>query len=239
MHPDAPTFTTTLVDNCVPLSPRQWPVEEDSHRSSFSGPARRHIRHPAPPEPQAPGRHLAAPGMSVSSSSNSLYPQWDYQQPIPQPLSNLQSQLPPGDMFRRHTTDDIRQHGWQVNSPFSELGTPHRPPSPGKPPNGYRDASLYDMPWAPGPSIFMPQTSPPWNEGGGSNHDGRGGGIAGSFGGSKLPHPQQAGHAAPPARRSSLASSSVHALLNPPDSAVERDHVNDGGPDDRKRKRMM
>ncbi|KAI5848172.1 HSF-type DNA-binding-domain-containing protein [Tricharina praecox] len=240
MHRDAPTFTTTLVDNGVPLSPRQRPVEDDSLRGSFSGPPRPYFRHPAPPAPQAPGRRLAAPGMAGSSSPNSLRPQRDHQQPIPHPLSNLQSQSPPGHLSRRHTTADIRQHGWQVNSPFSGIGqTPHWPPSPGKPPNDYRDAGPYDMSQAPRPSIFSSQTTPPLNEGGMGNHDGPGGGIAWGFGGTKFPPPREAGHTAPPTRRSSLASSSVHALLNPPDSAMDRDGVSDGEPDDRKRKRMM
>lgn len=239
MHRDAPTFTTTLVDNGVPLSPRQRPVEDDSLRGSISGPPRPYFRHPAPPAPQAPGRRLAAPGMAGSSSPNSLRPQRDHQQPIPHPLSNLQSQSPPGHLSRRHTTADIRQHGWLVNSPFSGIGqTPHWPPSPGKPPNDYRDAGPYEMSQAPRPSIFASQTTPPLNEGGMCNHDGPGG-IAWNFGGTKFPPPREAGHTAPPTRRSSLASSSVHALLNPPDSAMDRGGVSDGEPDDRKRKRVM
>lgn len=231
---DPPTFTTTLVDNGVPLSPRQRPVEDDSRRSSFSGqPRSGYFRPPAPPS--QPSRRLASAGISGSSSPNSLRPQRDPPQPIPHPLSNLQSQSPPNHLSRRHTSADIRQHGWQVNSPFSGIGqTPHWPPSPGKPPNDYRDGG-YEMPHQPRPSIYAPQTTLSFNEGtgAGGGHEG----VSWSFG-TKFA-PREAGHTAPPTRRSSLASSSVHALLNPPENATEREGVSDGEPDDRKRKRMM
>jgi hypothetical protein len=229
---DAPTFTTTLVGDGIPLSPRQRPVEDDSRRSSFSGPHRSgYFRPPAPPS--QPSRRLASAGISGSSSPNSLKPQRDPQQSIPHPLSNLQSQSPPSHLSRRHTSADIRQHGWQVNSPFSGIGQmPHWPPSPGKPPNDYRDGG-YEMSHQPRPSLFLSQTTPPLNEGAGGSHEG----VGWSFG-SKFA-PREAGHTAPPTRRSSLASSSVHALLNPPESGMERDGVSDGEPDDRKRKRLM
>ncbi|KAF8246236.1 hypothetical protein K440DRAFT_553861 [Wilcoxina mikolae CBS 423.85] len=232
---DAPTFTTTLVDNNVPLSPRQRPVEDDSRRSSFSGPPRPgYFRQPAPPLIAQPPRRLVSTGIAGSASPNSLRPQREPQQPIPHPLSNLQSQSPPSHISRRHTSADIRQHGWQVNSPFSGIGqTPHWPPSPNKLPNDYRDGG-YEMSHQPRPSLFASQITPPLAEGMNNNE-----GVSWSFGGAKFPPSREGGHTAPPTRRPSLASSSVHALLNPSEPSSERDGISDGEPDERKRKRMM
>jgi len=220
------------MDSGAPLSPRQRPVEDDSRRSSFSGSSRPgYFRPPAPPHMSNPPRRLASVGMPGSASPNSLRPQPNPHQPIPHPLSHLQS--PPIHLSRRHTSADIRQHGWQVNSPFSGIGTPHWPPSPSKPPNDYRDGS-YEMPQHPRPSIFASQTTPPLSEATtGSNEGGW------SFGNARFPLSREAAaHTAPPTRRSSLASSSVHALLNPPEGKVDRDGASDGEPDDRKRKRI-
>ena len=232
---DAPTFTTTLVDNNVPLSPRQRPVEDDSRRSSFSGPPRPgYFRQPAPPHISQSPRRLVSTGITGSASPNSLRPQRDPQQPIPHPLSNLQSQSPPSHISRRHTSADIRQHGWQVNSPFSGIGqTPHWPPSPNKLPNDYRDGG-YEISHQPRPSLFASQITPPLAEGMNNNE-----GVSWSFGGAKFPPSREGGHTAPPTRRPSLASSSVHALLNPSEPSSERDGISDGEPDERKRKRIM
>ena len=236
---DAPTFTTTLVDNSVPLSPRQRPVEDESRRSSFSGPTARpgYFRPPAPPHLSQPPRRLVSSSMagSGSGSPNSLRPQRDPQQPIPHPLSqNLQSELPPNHTGRRHTSADIRQHGWQVNSPFSGIGqTPHWPPSPNKLSHDYRDGG-YDMLHQHRPSLFASQITPPLAEGMGSNNDSA---PWGNFG-IKYTPAREGGHTAPPTRRPSLAASSVHALLNPSEPSLERDGISDGEPDERKRRRV-
>ena len=244
---EAPTFS---IDN-VPLSPRQRPVEDDSRRSSFSGPTRPgYFRPPAPPHLSQPPRRLAssiAGSGSGSGSPNSLRPQRDPQQPIPHPLSqNLQSELPPNHTVRRHTSADIRQHGWQVNSPFSGIGqTPHWPPSPNKLSHDYRDGA-YEMPHQPRPSLFASQITPPLAEGmGGSSSSSNDSAPWGNFG-IKYPPAREGGHTAPPTRRPSLAASSVHALLNPCEPSLERERerereregISDGEPDERKRRRM-
>ncbi|KAI5784093.1 HSF-type DNA-binding-domain-containing protein [Pyronema domesticum] len=254
---DAPTFAATLVDERIPLSPRQRPLEDDSRRSSFSGPQSRpgggpgYFRQPAPPRLQQPPSRLHALG---SGSPNSLRPQREPTAPIPHPLSNLQSQSPPSHMARRHTSADIRQHGWQVNSPFSGIGqTPHWPPSPSKHGHNsdYRDSyerisererierndrggdMMREM-HTPRPSLFASQITPPLQEVGNTQGDGVGQGwnfgkFQGSLGG---------GHTAPPTRRPSLAASSVHALLNPSEPSSERDG-SDGEQEERKRKRIV
>lgn len=227
-----PAFSSTL-DNCVPLSPRQRPIEDESRRSSLSGQGRSgYFRQPAPPHLSNPPRRHAV-GMTGSSSPNSLRPQPNNQsEPIQHPmLSNLQSATAM-NLSRRHTSADIRQPGWQVNSPFSGIGqTPHWPPSPIKPTNEYRDGN-YEISQQPRHSVFAPQTTPPLSENTGGN-DGPWGFVPNKFSLSR-----DAAHTAPPSRRCSLAASSVHALLNPPESLVERDGMSDGEPDDRKRKRM-
>lgn len=60
-----------------------------------------------------------------------------------------------------------------------------------------------------------------------------------SFEHPKFPLSREAGHTSPPTRRSSLATNSVHALLNPPDANMDRDGHSDGENEDRKRKRIM
>lgn len=231
----APTFTTTLVDNGAPLSPRQRPVEDDSRRSSINGPPRTggYFRPPAPPHMSQPPRRLAA-AISGSGSPNSLRPQRDPQQAIPHPLSNLQSQSPPGQLGRRHTSADIRQPGWQINSPFyGGIGqNSHWPPSPSKHPNDYRDGGFDGPPHHQhGRSPFASQAPESTTNGNDA--------PTWSFGGvSRFPVTRESGHTAPPTRRSSVVSSSLHALLNP-ESTSERDGASDGEPDDRKRKRMV
>ena len=234
----APTFTTTLVDNGAPLSPRQRPVEDDSRRSSISGPLRTggYFRPPAPPHMSQPPRRLAA-ALSGASSPGSLRPQRDPQQPIPHPLSNLQSQSPPSHLGRRHTSADIRQPGWQINSPFfggnmgNAQNNPHwGPNSPLKPPNDYRDGG-FDGPQQHQHtrSPFAPQVPESTTNGNDV--------PSWSFGAASRFPVRESGHTAPPTRRSSVVSSSLHALLNP-ESTSERDGVSDGEPDDRKRKRL-
>ncbi|KAL0633503.1 Flocculation suppression protein [Maublancomyces gigas] len=94
------------------------------------------------------------------------------------------------------------------------------------------------------PPIFSSQTTPPLSETASTN------GVADSpwtFGAPPKFVPREVAHTAPPTRRSSLASSSVHALLNPTDhSSGEdarervRDGMSDGEPEDRnKRKRIQ
>lgn len=217
------------MDTSVPLSPRQRPAEDDSRRSSLSGHLRPgYFRPPAPPHMSGPSRRYGSVGPTGSSSPNAPRPHQPTQPPPQHPLANAHS--PPGHLSRRHTSADIRQHGWQASSPFSGIGqTQNWPPSPSKMAPEYRDIT-YEMPQQSRPSIFASQTAPPQSEGAQIHETGW------NFGNAR--YPPREGHTAPPTRRSSLASSSVHALLNPPDRSADRDGMSDGEPDERKRKRM-
>lgn len=215
-----------------PLSPRQRPTDDDSRRSSIAsirpGPA---FRPPAPPYGANPPRRHG-PSNLGNSSPSSLRPQPSPLHLTPHPLSSYQS--PQSHLTRRHTAADIRVHqqqsGWQSNSPFSGLGQSSLwPPSPGRPPNApeFREPN-YDAPSSRPPAITT-QTAPESN---GENH------FWQTHGNAKFGNLRDGGHTAPPTRRSSLATNSVHALLNPPD-AMDRDGHSDGENDDRKRKRMI
>lgn len=228
-----------LPDNAAPLSPRQRPADDDSRRSSFSGQFRAggYFRPPAPPHIANPPRRFGSAGLAGPSSPNSLRPQpapQPSQQPSQHPLATYQS--PPSHLSRRHTSADIRVHGWQANSPFSGIGQygPHWPPSPSRQhssDNTRESLANYDIQQhRPPGSTFASQTTPPLTEAMGHSE--------GWNFGTKFPPSREAGHTAPPTRRSSLASSSVHALLNPPENSIDREGISDGEPDDRKRKRM-
>lgn len=246
-----PFLSSLTIDNSAPLSPRQRPIDDESRRSSITGPLRPggYFRPPAPPGiPNAP-RRFASGGLAGSSSPNSLRPQQPSQQPSQHPLASFQS--PPSHLSRRHTSADIRLQGWQANSPFSGLpqsGSGHQwPPSPNRHLNPHHDNTReilanYEI-QQHRPPIFSSQTTPPLSETASTN------GVADSswsFGAPKFT-PRDAAHTAPPTRRSSLASSSVHALLNPTDNSSGdnerermRDGMSDGEPEDRnKRKRIQ
>ncbi|RPB16903.1 hypothetical protein P167DRAFT_479980 [Morchella conica CCBAS932] len=248
-----PMFASSLgMDNSAPLSPRQRPLDDESRRSSITGPLRPggYFRTPAPPHIPNPPRRFASGALAGSSSPNSLRPQQPPQPPQQHPLANFQS--PPSHLSRRHTSADIRLQGWQANSPFSGLpqsgGPGHQwPPSPNRHPHPQHDNTReilanYEI-QQHRPPIFSSQTTPPLSETTSTN------GVQDSgwnFSGPPKFNPREAAHTAPPTRRSSLASSSVHALLNPTDNSSgdndrdRREGMSDGEPEDRnKRKRIQ
>ncbi|KAL7276928.1 Flocculation suppression protein [Rhizina undulata] len=235
-----PFLSSLSIDNSAPLSPRQRPAEDESRRSSFSGQLRPggYFRTPAPPPIPNPPRRFGSVGIG-SSSPNALRPQHPPQQPPQQHPLVSSYHSSPSHLSRRHTSADIRLHGWQASSPFSGIGqSSHWPPSPNRtpnPPDNPREAMAnYDIQQhRPANSLFSMQTTPPLSE---TTPNGTESGW--NFGG-KFPPAREAGHTAPPTRRSSMVSSSVHALLNPTDSAGDRDGISDGEPDDRKRKRLQ
>lgn len=252
-----PFLSSLTIDNSAPLSPRQRPIDDESRRSSITGPLRPggYFRTPAPPGVSNGSRRFVSGGLAGSSSPNSLRPQQPQQPPQQHPLASFQS--PPNHLSRRHTSADIRLQGWQANSPFSGLpqngGPGHQwPPSPNRHPhphphphhdNTREILANYEI-QQHRPPIFSSQTTPPLSETASTN------GVADSswtFGAQPKFAPREVAHTAPPTRRSSLASSSVHALLNPTDhSSGEdarermRDGMSDGEPEDRnKRKRIQ
>ncbi|KAL2866832.1 HSF-type DNA-binding domain protein [Aspergillus lucknowensis] len=237
-----PHIPSVAVDPGPPLSPRQMP-QDDSRRTSMVDTSRPNmIRPPVPAHLSvSPRRHGSIGG--VNSSPNYVRPQVPPavtpQPPGPHPLSSASS--PPGpNLARRHTSADIRQHGWPPPgvSPFPPgQSTSHVPgpwsPSPLRTPTSsdqhVRDVlAQYEM---GAPRRFQDTSrhaTPPLNPDQLAPTD-NGWGL----GGPRFPRHESS---LPATRRSSMASN-VHSLLNPADTA-ERPDEDQHTAEDRKRKRL-
>ncbi|KAG2417142.1 hypothetical protein HFD88_008360 [Aspergillus terreus] len=235
-----PYIPTVSVDPGPPLSPRQMP--HDERRGSMMDTGRSGMIRPPVPSHLAvsPRRYRSIGGPNASPSYNrSQAPPAPPQPPMPHPLSTASS--PPGpNLARRHTSADIRQHGWPPPgvSPFPsahQSGTATAPwsPSPHRTPTSSEQQvrevlAQYEM-GAPRrfqensrhatPPLHPDQPAPPPND--------NGWGL-----GPKFPRHESS---LPATRRSSMASN-VHSLLNPADTAERPDE--DQYADDRKRKRL-
>ncbi|EHA27545.1 hypothetical protein ASPNIDRAFT_53726 [Aspergillus niger ATCC 1015] len=236
-----PYVTGISGDAGPPLSPRQMPPEE-SRRPSMLDPSRAGmIRPPVPPHLAVSPRRYGSIGTGNSSPSynRSQVPTVvTPQQPMPHPLSSVSS--PPGpNLARRHTSADIRQHGWPPTG-VSPFPTAHPPPQPANPwsPSRHRTPTSseqsvrdvlaqYEMGAPrrlqetrhPTPPLH-PDQNPPTDNGW-------------SLGPRFLRHESSL----PATRRSSMASN-VHSLLNPADTAERPDEDQHAMADDRKRKRL-
>lgn len=233
-----------------PVSPRGYGFS-DSRRSSiqmqepppFGG------RPPVPPIPpqfssSSPRRYGSISGAPQTSPSFSRPALPGPSQP--HPLSNVVS--PPANLARRHTSADIREHGWPVpntnGSPYAsgDNSVQWQPSSPQQPPNT-SDQQLqdqlarYEINGSRRPTItaadqdVVPpahRENPPSGLGVGN--------VSWGAGAPKFPRPNFELHSAPATRRSSMASN-VHSLLNPADTA-EQANEDEGLNDDRKRKRL-
>ncbi|KAL4787541.1 HSF-type DNA-binding-domain-containing protein [Aspergillus varians] len=238
-----PHIPSVAVDPGPPLSPRQMP-QDDSRRPSMMDPSRNMIRPPIPPHLSASPRRYGSIG-AANSSPNYSRPQIPSivtpQAPVPHPLSSASASEPPGpNLARRHTSADIRQHGWPPPgvSPFpptqpSSQGPSPWSPSPHRTPTSsdqqVRDVlAQYEM---GAPRRFQDTSrhaTPPLNpDQQGPTDNGWG------FGGPRFPRHESS---LPATRRSSMASN-VHSLLNPADTA-ERPDEDQHAVDDRKRKRL-
>lgn len=241
-----PYFANVSVDPPgPPLSPRQMPMD-DSRRPSVVDPSFRPnmIRPPMPP-------HLAVSPRRYGSVSAAAHPSPNHgrhqvpsvvtpQPPMPHPLSTVSS--PPGpNLARRHTSADIRQHGWPPPgvSPFSAHPPgpppPHWPPSPHRTPTSsdqqVRDVlAQYEMGAARRPPHSRTTTPPTSAEAHSSSM------LSADNGWTFGPRYPRHESSLPATRRSSMASN-VHSLLNPADTA-ERPDEEQAMNDDRKRKRL-
>jgi hypothetical protein len=143
--------------------------------------------------------------------------------------------LPPNSLARRHTSADIRAHGWQPNQPpYLGSGPPssHWPSSPSRAP--VKDHRNREPP--PGYSLSRPTTppAPPFSNG--------------TIGSSLESLNNWSWNSAnrenknlfirdmstPPTRRGSMAH-----ILNPTDTAEQENEDDPRRDDDRKRKRMQ
>lgn len=237
--PPEPAFTprqpyfATLGEPGAPVSPRQMP-QDDSRRPSM-------IRPPVPPHLAASPRRYGSIG-AANQSPNYNRPQpppINPPPPMPHPLS---AATPPGpNLARRHTSADIRQHGWPPPgiSPFPSTNQPGGaapwPSSPHRTPTSsdqqVRDVlAQYEM---GGPRRFhinSRTSTPPLSSDAGPPTASE---PSWSIGGSRFPRHESS---LPATRRSSMASN-VHSLLNPADTA-ERPEEDQQMADDRKRKRL-
>ncbi|EXJ92904.1 hypothetical protein A1O3_01459 [Capronia epimyces CBS 606.96] len=232
-----------------PLSPRGYNYP-DSRRSSVQiEPQHVGLRPPVPPIPphfsSSPRRYgsMSIPHTSPGFSRPALPPH------LPQnahPLSSVATP-PPLNLARRHTSADIREHGWP---PANANGSPHasghssvhwQPSSPQQAPQATGDQAIrdqlaqYEINGPRRQTITANQPTPPLI----SETPPAGLGVENvswTLGGSKFPRPNFELHSAPATRRGSMAT--LHSLLNPADTA-EEEHEDEGLNEDRKRKRMQ
>lgn len=246
----------------APVSPRQMP-QDDPRRSTLTVPQSRtagnFYRPPVPsnlsistrrPYGSIGGGTTVVP--STSPSRSQLPP------PPPVPSHNLTPMEPPANnMGRRHTSADIRAHGWQTSAPphLSPLGpgpgsvpvpVPSQyPTSPNRLPEDQRireSFSAYSLQAASQPHS-RPETPPPPPPflGANANTNGNGNGAGPDLGnwswGSAVSRNSSLNvknSSAPPTRRGSMAH-----ILNPTDTAERADEDASPRDEDRKRKRMV
>lgn len=235
------------LDN-APVSPRQL-AQDDARRSSLAVPQNRPNNFYRPPVPSnlsiSPRRPYGSIGASTTtqSSPSSLRPQPPPPpvgpHPGPHPLSAVEP--PPGSLARRHTSADIRAHGWQPNpSPFAS-GPPSSqwPSSPNRvDPEDQRirsSLSQYSLQTASQPHSrpASPPPPPPFANGGGLESLSSWSWNSANRADNKNLSIRD--NSAPPTRRGSMAH-----ILNPTDTAEREEEDDDPrGDDDRKRKRMI
>ncbi|ETN46677.1 uncharacterized protein HMPREF1541_00864 [Cyphellophora europaea CBS 101466] len=231
-----------------PVSPRAYNYP-DSRRSSIQVEPQ-HVgigsRPPVPPIPAhfatSPRRFGSASGPTQASPGFSRPPLPPQQ---PHPLSSVATPPPPPNLARRHTSADIREHGWPLPPNHETVAPPSQPPQwqPPSPPQHsapgdqqIRDQlANYQINGPRRQTVSIQNTSPTVPEGGPPAGLGVEN-VGWNAGASKFPRPNFELHSAPATRRSSMASN-VHSLLNPADT-VERDEE-DPLHEDRKRKRMQ
>jgi hypothetical protein len=236
----------------APVSPRQLP-QDDPRRNNLAVPQSRQPNYYRPSVPSNLSISTRRPYGSIGanttqSSPSSLRPQPPPPPPAgPHPLANME--VPPGSLARRHTSADIRAHGWQPTNPppFSSgpnssqwPSSPNRAVVPGPEDQRIRESfSHYSLqassqphsqphsrPTTPPPPTFT-NGGPPvdnfgswsWNS---ANRDNKNLSVRDG--------------SAPPTRRGSMAH-----ILNPTDTAerADEDEMDPRGDDDRKRKRLQ
>ena len=251
------------VEPAMPMSPRQRPFE-DSRRPSLQAIGRPpSFRGPVPSHLQVSPRRFGSIGGSGAYSPTSgrgnyppppPAPQPQHQQP--HPLTNVTS--PSANLTRRHTSADIRAHGWTGGQGQGQPGYNHgsSPYASGQSSSAWpssprlatqqgdqqiRDAlASYELPRASNFNSRQPSPPPPHESSIPSFGTGFGNYANNNDAGWQVPgaprYPfKNLETPGGPSRRSSMASN-VHSLLNPADTA-EREGE-DEGPDERKRKRL-
>ncbi|OCT51164.1 HSF-type DNA-binding domain protein [Cladophialophora carrionii] len=238
-----------------PLSPRGY--NYDSRRSSVQiEPQHVGLRPPVPPIPpqfsSSPRRFgsISIPHVSPGFSRPALPPQ---PPPSVHPLASVVTP-PPMNLARRHTSADIREHGWP---PTNGNGSPYasgqssvqwQPSSPQQAPQASGDQAIREQlasyeingPKRTPAVIQASQPTPPLTSSSEAPPVGLGVETASwALGGSRFPRPNFELHSAPATRRGSMAT--LHSLLNPAETAEQENEDDSPGhsrEDDRKRKRL-
>lgn len=255
--------TGSVFESAMPTSPHQRLYDESRRPSLQAGPRPSSYRAAVPTHLQVSPRRYGSIGSGNTayspSSSRPNYPPPPPPPAQPQPQHPLATQQSPPGLPRRHTSADIRLQGWQGGQPppsYTHGSSPYAsganstawPSSPRFNANQgdqqIRDAlASYEL--QPRTSnVNSRQPSPPPTQDSGVPS------FSASFGSNNYANSNDAGwqlpgarfpfrgiDTAPPTRRSSMASN-VHNLLNPADTA-EREREDEGGPDERKRKRVL
>ncbi|KAF2432825.1 hypothetical protein EJ08DRAFT_584967 [Tothia fuscella] len=243
-------YFSGLHDSGPSLSPRQMPINDlrrPSQPSLLTEPRQTQFRAPHAPHLAISPRRYGSIGSGSNSfspsSARALNPPPPPPPPMQHPLANASS--PPTNLPRRHTSADIRLHGWQGGPPapsHSPYASGHNstqwPSSPHRTPLGgdqeIRNAlAQYELPRGPSQSSRQPSPPPPH-----VSVDSSGQGNIAPDAGWQLPgarYPfKNLDTPGPPTRRSSMASN-VHSLLNPAGAGDDDDQ----DPEGRKRKRMQ
>ncbi|OMP81858.1 hypothetical protein BK809_0006167 [Diplodia seriata] len=244
-------FSNLQNDSMAPASPRQMP-QNDQRRPSLADVGRpgsyRGPQTAVPPHLQvvSPRRYGSITQGNYSPSSLRPPVQQAPPPPPPQiqhPLANVDSNSPPPNLSRRHTSADIRLHGWvpppppPSHSPYASghnstpwPSSPHRAPVGGD--EQLRNAlAQYEITRGPRQHPGSRNATPPPNEPSSTLNPDAGWTLPGArfpFRGIDTP--------GPPTRRSSMASN-VHSLLNPAETAERPDEDEPQG--DLKRKRLI
>ncbi|KAI9764722.1 MAG: hypothetical protein M1840_008114 [Geoglossum simile] len=237
------SFNAVMNLDSTPISPRQIP-QDDPRRQANDPRQASFFRPPVPPHlAMSPRRYGSVGAANANSSPSSLRPQVPTPaQPVQHPLASVAS--PPAHPPRRHTSADIRLHGWQGpgGSPFgSGQSSSQWPSSPNRTQvandNHQQVRDVLEQYQIPGPraSFSSRQTTPPLTtENTPSTTSAE---STWSFAGSKFPV-KTTDTPGPPTRRSSMASN-VHSLLNPAETAERDEEDVEATNEDRKRKRLQ
>ncbi|KAI1330786.1 HSF-type DNA-binding-domain-containing protein [Xylariaceae sp. FL0255] len=217
-----------------PVSPRQ--LAQDSRPTIHQS---RSVNFYRPPVPSSLGTRRGYGSISGAPSQTSPSPlrsQAPPPPPGPHPLPTVEP--PPGNLARRHTTADIRAHGWQPNPPpYLGSGPPsgHWPSSPSRP--AVDDHRAREPPPVYSLSTSRPTTppaAPPFSNGAIGNGLESLNNWSWNSANRENKNLSVRDLSAPPTRRGSMAH-----ILNPSDTAERDDEDDHRGDDDRKRKRMQ
>ncbi|KAI1765833.1 hypothetical protein GGR53DRAFT_245213 [Hypoxylon sp. FL1150] len=222
------------IDN-PPVSPRQL-AQDDQRRLGVHQSRGANSYRPTVPSNLSRRPYGSVSGSTIQSSPSPLRAQAPPPVAGPHPLTNVE--LPPSSLPRRHTSADIRAHGWQPNPPppYVSSGPPssHWPSSPSRAP--HEEQRIREPP----PhyslsSVSRPATPPaPFSNGSiGNGLESLNNWSWTSANGRENKNLSIKDMSAPPTRRGSMAH-----ILNPTDT-LERDEEDTRGDDDhRKRKRL-